>query len=382
MIFEAKTLGDSAVRVVVEGSTISEVSAIDTTDLSSLPTIAPGLIDLQVNGYGGVDFNSLPLHQADLSHATELMHKNGVTGYYPTIITNSDENISELIVEINRLKNSDVNLSNTLMGYHLEGPFISPKDGPRGAHSKQFVRAPEAALVKKWHELSEGQLKILTLSPEWQEGLEETVAYCVKNNIKVSIGHSAATPEQIQRVTQLGATMSTHLGNGCDLQIHRHHNYIWQQLAEDNLWSAIIADGFHLPPAVLKVILRAKQDKVILTSDTTAFGGMAAGRYQTHIGGEVVLTEAGKLHLASNDELLAGSAQSVLECVNYLIQSDLLSAEEAWSKASYSPASFMGLHYQGAIKAGNRADLVLLDTNNNQLTVMNTILAGDSVYSI
>ncbi len=199
--------------------------------------------------------------------------------------------------------------------------------------------------------------------------------------IKVSIGHSAATPDQIQQATQLGATMSTHLGNGCDLQIHRHHNYIWQQLAEDQLWTAIIADGFHLPPAVIKVILKAKQDQVILTSDTTAFGGMKPGRYQTHIGGDVILTEQGKLHLASNSELLAGSAKSVLDCINYLINSDLLSANSAWNKASYSPSSFMGLKNRGSLEVGQRADIVMLNKNDNGLSVLQTILAGEAVYT-
>ncbi|PSW60863.1 N-acetylglucosamine-6-phosphate deacetylase [Photobacterium kishitanii] len=381
MIITGKTLAEQPIRIYTEAGIISQVEPIATTDTTSLPYIAPGLIDLQVNGFAGVDFNTLPLTKSGITHATEQMLSFGVTGYYPTIITNSDDNICQLFSDFQQFKRNDAQLAQTLLGFHLEGPFISPNDGPRGAHNRDYVQAPNVSLVQKWYDASEGQLSILTLSPEWEDGLQETIEYCVAMGIKVSIGHSAATPDQIQQATQLGATMSTHLGNGCDLQIHRHHNYIWQQLAEDQLWTAIIADGFHLPPAVIKVILKAKQDQVILTSDTTAFGGMKPGRYQTHIGGDVILTEQGKLHLASNPELLAGSAKSVLDCINYLINSDLLSANSAWNKASYSPSSFMGLKNRGSLEVGQRADIVMLNKNDNGLSVLQTILAGEAVYT-
>lgn len=381
MIFEGKTLAELPVKLTIEAGMITAIESLDTQDTSSLPYIAPGLLDLQVNGFAGVDFNTLPLNKADLIHATEALLSNGVTGYYPTVITNSDENICKLFQTFQSLRGSDSRLDQCLLGYHLEGPFISPNDGPRGAHKRDHVQAPNVELIKKWHQESQDQLRILTLSPEWEQGLAETIEYCVANNIKVSIGHSAATPMQIAHAAQLGATMSTHLGNGCDLQIHRHHNYIWQQLAEDNLWTAIIADGFHLPPAVIKVILKAKQDQVILTSDTTAFGGMKPGRYQTHIGGDVILTEEGKLHLASNDELLAGSAKSVLDCINYLTCANLLDVESAWNKASAAPAQFMNLSRRGHLAVGQRADLVELEKHDGILSVAKTILAGEAVYT-
>lgn len=381
MIFEGKTLANQPIKLTTEAGMIATIEKLDTQELSSLPYLAPGLIDLQVNGFAGVDFNTLPLSKADLIHATEAMLSYGVTGYYPTIITNSDENICELFQTFQSMKSCDSRLEQCLLGYHLEGPFISPNDGPRGAHSREYVQAPNVELLKKWHQASQDQLRILTLSPEWEQGLAETIDYCVANQIKVSIGHSSATPVQIAQAAQLGATMSTHLGNGCDLQIHRHHNYIWQQLAEDNLWTAIIADGFHLPPAVIKVILKAKHDQVILTSDTTAFGGMQPGRYQTHIGGDVILTEEGKLHLASNDELLAGSAKSVLDCINYLTRAKLLDAESAWSKASATPAQFMGLSQRGSLVVGQRADVVELEKRDETLFVTKTLLAGEAVYT-
>ena len=381
MIIEGKTLAEQPIRIYEEAGVISHVESMDTTDAGSLPYLAPGLIDLQVNGFSGVDFNTLPLTKSGIAHATEQMLSFGVTGYYPTIITNSDDNICHLFSDFQHIKHNDKRLAQTLIGFHLEGPFISPNDGPRGAHNRAYVQAPKVELVKKWYDASEGQLSILTLSPEWEDGLQETIEYCVAKGIKVSIGHTSASPEQIQHATRLGASMSTHLGNGCDLQIHRHHNYIWQQLAEDQLWTAIIADGFHLPPAVIKVILKTKQDQVILTSDTTAFGGMKPGRYQTHIGGDVVLTEQGKLHLTSNPELLAGSAKSVLDCINYLVNSDLLSADKAWNKASQAPANFMGLKNRGSLEVGQRADIVMLDKNDSGLSVLQTILAGEAVYT-
>ncbi|UJF18270.1 amidohydrolase family protein [Vibrio sp. SS-MA-C1-2] len=381
MILTGKTFKELPIKIYCNDGLITKVETFETDDLESLPIIAPGMVDLQVNGYAGVDYNTLPLNDNELLHSAYQLFSKGVTSFCPTIITNSDDNISSLILDLNRIKNSDKTLSDAIVGYHLEGPFISPKDGPRGAHNLNYVQAPNVELIKKWNTLSEGALKILTLSPEWDLGLDETINYCTNNNIKVAIGHSAASPDQIHRAVNLGASMSTHLGNGCELQIHRHHNYIWQQLAEDDLWSGVIADGFHLPATLLKVILRAKKGKVFVTSDTTAFGGMDPGSYITHIGGEVILTEEGKLHLASNPELLAGSAQSTLDCVNFLIESELCTPSEAWDLVSLNPAKYMGFNQVGSIEKGKLANLVVLNKNKRRLEVKQTIIAGDVVYT-
>lgn len=377
---EGKTLKGDAIVITMANGHIDSISPLNTARPDDLPFVAAGLVDLQVNGYAGTDYNTLPLHQDDVRHSYDMLYQKGVTSLCPTIITNSDDGISSLMADFAGFCAADPQIRASTAGIHLEGPFISPVSGPRGAHDKACVQDCDAEKVKKWHTLSRGLLRILTLSPEREDGLAETIGFCVQNGIRVSIGHTIATPAQIRLATELGATMSTHLGNGCGLHMHRHNNPIWAQLAEDDLWCGIIADGFHLPPALIRVFMRAKQGKILLTSDTTAFGGMAPGCYHTHIGGDVVLTEQGRLHLAANEELLAGSAQSVLECINFLIRSGLCDAAQAWKYASEHPARFLGLSDKGVLSAGKQADIVVLDSQDSTLRVLETYLHGEAVY--
>ncbi|WP_214050831.1 N-acetylglucosamine-6-phosphate deacetylase [Morganella morganii] len=375
-----KTLNGKPVTITADNGVITTIEPLNTDTPENLPYVAAGLVDLQVNGYAGTDYNTLPLHRDDVRHSYERLYQKGVTSLCPTVITNSDEAISQLMADFAAFCAADPRIRASTAGIHLEGPFISPVSGPRGAHDKACVQHCDTEKVRHWHSVSQGLLRILTLSPEQEDGLAGTIRFCTENNIRVSVGHTAATPEQIRRAAELGATMSTHLGNGCELQMHRHNNPIWAQLAEDSLWSGIITDGFHLPPSLIKVILRAKQGKILLTSDTTAFGGMAPGRYHTHIGGDVVLTEQGRLHLAANEELLAGSAQSALECISFLIRSGLSDAEQAWHYAAENPAAFLGLADRGTLAAGKRADIVVLDIQGSTLQVLETYLHGEAVY--
>ncbi|MBT0520806.1 N-acetylglucosamine-6-phosphate deacetylase [Morganella morganii] len=375
-----KTLNGKPVTITADNGVITTIEPLITDTPENLPYVAAGLVDLQVNGYAGTDYNTLPLHRDDVRHSYERLYQKGVTSLCPTVITNSDEAISQLMADFAGFCAADPRICASTAGIHLEGPFISPVSGPRGAHDKACVQHCDIEKVRHWHSVSQGLLRILTLSPEQEDGLADTIRFCTENNIRVSVGHTAATPEQIRRAAELGATMSTHLGNGCELQMHRHNNPIWAQLAEDSLWSGIITDGFHLPPSLIKVILLAKQGKILLTSDTTAFGGMAPGRYHTHIGGDVVLTEQGRLHLAANEELLAGSAQSALECISFLIRSGLSDAEQAWRYAAENPAAFLGLTDRGTLAAGKRADIVVLDIQGSTLQVLETYLQGEAVY--
>lgn len=174
--------------------------------------------------------------------------------------------------------------------------------------------------------------------------------------------------------------MSTHLGNGAHLTLPRHPNYIWEQLAQDQLWAGMIADGYHLPDSVIKVILRAKLTKTLLVSDAVYLSGMPPGEYETHIGGDVILTPEGRLHLARKPELLAGSAMMLLEAVQRLAESGLCSFPEAWDMASMLPAQAMGLADYDGLKRGARADFVLLEKREGSLRVLETVKGGHSVY--
>lgn len=341
--------------------------------------IAPGLIDLQINGGYGHDFNSLPLTTETVIQATRRLWEKGVTLYYPTVITNGDEEIEQLLRVIDAACLEDEAVGSTIGGIHLEGPFLSPEEGPKGAHDSRYIKAPDWSLFTRWQEASGNRIRIVTLSPEWPEAAD-FIRACVKAGIVVSIGHTAATPEQIREAVDAGATMSTHLGNGAHLTLPRHPNYIWEQLAQDRLWAGIIADGYHLPDSVIKVMLRAKPSKALLVSDAVYLSGMPPGEYETHIGGHVVLTSEGRLHLARKPELLAGSAMMLADAVWRLAQSGLCTFPEAWDMASMLPAQAVGQTESYGLRRGAQADFVLLEKYKGNLRIVETVKGGRSVY--
>lgn len=366
-------------RIKLEWDTGGRIERILPHDGEEETWIAPGLIDLQVNGGYGHDFNSLPLTTDTIIQATRRLWEKGVTLYYPTVITNGDEEIEQLLRVIDAACLEDEAVGSTIGGIHLEGPFISPEEGPRGAHDSRYIKEPDWALFTRWQAASGNRIRIVTLSPEWPNAAS-FIRSCVEAGITVSIGHTAATPAQIREAVEAGATMSTHLGNGAHLTLPRHPNYIWEQLAQDRLWAGIIADGNHLPDSVIKVMLRAKSSKALLVSDAVYLSGMPPGEYETHIGGHVVLTPEGRLHLARKPELLAGSAMMLADAVWRLAQSGLCTFPEAWDMASMRPAEAMGQAEPYGLKRGSQADFVFLEKRKGGLRIVETVKGGRSVY--
>ncbi|PAV31251.1 N-acetylglucosamine-6-phosphate deacetylase [Virgibacillus profundi] len=368
------------ISVTFEGSMISDIKRLSNQKKEFLPYIAPGLVDLQINGYQGNDFNSLPITREMVKKVTTSLWKEGVTSYFPTIITNSDEAIESAVQVISETCENDSFVEECIAGIHVEGPFISTEDGPRGAHSNSYVKAPDWSLFQRWQEAAKGRIKIITISPEWP-GSAEFISKCTENGVTVSIGHTAATPEQIQEAVKAGAKMSTHLGNGAHLMLPRHPNYIWEQLAEDNLWSCIIADGFHLPDSFLKVAISAKKSQSILVSDAVYLSGLEPGDYETHIGGKVVLTPEGKLHMKENPKLLAGSVKMLKDGIAHLSKSGVCSIQEAWEMASVRPSTFMKLPVMEGLKEGENADLVTFTREKNSVKIVQTYKSGKLVYT-
>lgn len=366
------------VRVTISEGKIREVAPVQEEADGSLPWIAPGLVDLQINGYFGIDFNTLPLTTEAVQEVTRRIAKLGVTSYYPTVITNSPEDIERLVGIIAEACDSDPLTGQCIAGIHVEGPFISPEDGARGAHSKEYVTAPDWELFQRWQNAAGGRIRILTLSPEW-DNAPEFIAKCSAEGVTVSIGHTSATPEQIRAAVAAGARMSTHLGNGAQLMLPRHPNYIWEQLASDELSPCAIADGFHLPESVLKVFLKAKAEQLMIVSDAVFLSGLAPGEYDTHIGGKVVLTPEGRLHTAHNPNILAGSAQMLPFNIEHLVRSKLCTAAQAWEMASTRPAAFMGLPAAQGLNEGAPADLVLYNWEEDKLMVREVYKNGSLI---
>jgi N-acetylglucosamine-6-phosphate deacetylase len=374
-------LSGKTVNVTIEKGIVVSVTE---SDHPTERWIAPGLIDVQVNGIGGYDLNEPDLTVETVWQVVKVLQAGGVTRFCPTVVTGTKERILHCIRTIAEACQADPMVNHSIIGIHVEGPFISPDDGPRGAHNLDWVRDPDWNEFLQWNEASGGKICKVTLAPE-RPGAIPFIKKLRELGIVASIGHCNATDEQIQAAVEAGATMSTHLGNGAHPYIKRHPNYIWAQLAEDRLWAGLIADGFHLPQPTLKVMIRTKGRKAILTSDAVNLAGMPPGRYRTHINEDVVLEESGLLHLASTRDILAGSATPLHIGVQNVAMFDICSLSEAINMATLHPAELFGLADKGIgkLEVGSPADLIIYEQREDRSwTILETIAGGETVYEL
>ncbi|MBO0725720.1 MAG: N-acetylglucosamine-6-phosphate deacetylase [Blastocatellia bacterium] len=347
--------------------------------------VAPGLIDIQINGYDGIDFNDSNTNTEQIIAATRKLWRTGVTAFCPTIITESFNHIAKCVSNLVRAADESPEFARAMIGIHVEGPFISPEDGPRGAHPKQHARAPNWDEFQRWQDVARGLIRIVTLSPEWPEAPNtmDFIERAAASGVVVAIGHTAANPAQIAAAARAGAKLSTHLGNGSHAKIDRHPNYIWEQLANDDLWASFIVDGHHLPPSVVKCFLRSKGvARSILITDAIAAAGKPPGRYS--LGNiEVEVTPARRVNLPGSP-YLAGSVLEMPEAVARTVQYSGVSLDEALRMASANPAELLGVGAEfGSIEIGRRADLILFrrDEENSTFDVVATIVNGETVYN-
>ena len=338
--------------------------------------VGPGLIDLQINGINGIDFNNPSLSQEDFVKATRYLLSKGVTTFLPTVITNSDENILNILHIIHQACLSDPIVDTCVWGIHLEGPFISPKNGAKGAHDEKYIKPPDWQLFNKFQEASGGRIKLVTIAPEW-EGSCSFIKNCRDRGILVAIGHSLADSEQISSAVKAGASISTHLGNGVPLQLQRHPNIIWDQLAADELYACIITDGIHIPDAFIKVVLKNKGKAALIVSDATCFAGMPPGEYENHIGGTVILDREKRVSVKGSPGLLAGAAKSLLENVENLISHNLSSLSDSWQMASTNVREMLLKNSPGF---DDQNDKVLFHLNGGEIEIEKVIKNGVIVY--
>lgn len=317
--------------------------------------LAPGLIDLQVNGYGGFDLNEERIDPDVVISLTRRLLAAGTTTFLPTLITAPEDRIVAALQAIARARQADPLVAHAIPFVHLEGPHISPEDGPRGAHPREHVRPPDLAEFDRWQQASQNLVGMMTLSPHWVNA-PEYIAGLVRRGIHVSLGHTDALPEQVHAAVDEGATLSTHLGNGVKLTLPRHPNLLWAQLANDRLSATFIADGHHLPADTLRVMLRAKGVKrSILVSDSVALAGMPPGTYTSPIGGTVELQADGRLCMAGS-KFLAGAASSLFDDVSWVVKSSVCSPQDAFAMATANPGRFVG--GRGVLRRGAEADLL------------------------
>lgn len=369
------------VQIKIENGKIAEIIPIKKLNDENAKTfIAPGFFDNQVNGFAGVSFafGESDLTKEGIEKATSELWKKGVTTYLPTLTTNSQEvlvrNFAILGSSIN-----DEKLRGSIPGFHLEGPYINPEDGYRGAHPKQFVRLPDWDEFMEMYKAADGKILQVTVAPE-MEGAQDFIKKCNEREIVVAVGHHNANKEQLDLAVKNGAKTSTHLGNGCANMINRHNNPLWPQLANDDLMISIICDGFHLLPEEIKVFYKTKGvDKTIITSDVTSYAALEPGQYKTETGETIELTKEGKLYYPAQN-VLYGSASPITKGVGHIMEVTGCSLENAIQMASTNPAKLYNLNDRGLLEVGKRADLVIFTLDDFKVNILKTYVKGELVY--
>ena len=346
------------------------IKSIESTDEDLDNFIAPGLIDIQVNGYAGIGFTHPELSIDKIREVAIKMQKIGVTTFLPTLIT-APEKI--LLANLRTIREACIDpfIASFIPGIHLEGPFISPLDGYRGSHNLKWVLPPDLETFKRLQDAAGGRIIQLTLAPE-REGAMDLIHYCQSKGTIVGLAHHNANAKQIHTAVETGARLAVHLGNGIANTMSRHENPIWPQLANNNLMISMIADGFHLTRDEMITFYKAKgRERVILTSDCTDLAGLTPGPYLWD-GKEVILEAEGVIRYPEQN-VLAGAASPLIRDLGIMKKCIGCTWSEVINMATLNPAGLLGLHNRGEIKAGNKADLILFQIADDKIKLLQTI---------
>jgi N-acetylglucosamine-6-phosphate deacetylase len=353
--------------VVVDGRIAEVLRAPHDGDLPErvheAPIIAPGLIDLQVNGGYGVEVGEDP---DALRHLAGRLPATGVTAFLPTVVSAEADSYARVFPAFDSAREAD---GARLLGLHLEGPFLSP--ARKGAHRPELIEAADDDLFAEL--LRSDTLRLMTLAPE-RPGATARIAALRERGVVVSLGHSDATYEEFVAGIDAGATMATHLYNAMSPFRHRAPGAIGAALTDDRVAIGLVVDGVHSHPASVRLALRAKGvERVALVTDMMAAAGMPPGDYA--LGGQRVLVDRTSARLG--DGTLAGAILTLDQAVRNAVAWGGASTGEALRMASEVPARLLGLGNAGRLVVGGEADLVLLD---ELLTVQATIIGGRTVY--
>ena len=378
MKITARTLHGQVCHVQIEDHAFKKITP-EKEDILDLPWIAPGLIDVQINGFAGVDFNRALESDEAWHHATQQIYAHGCTGFLIALITSTEENYRPLLTDLTGRINLD---PRNCLGFHLEGPWLNPDPGYRGAHRAEWMRKPSLRLLEEWRAIAGPLLKLITLAPEIDaEASAEVIRAGVEKQIQFFLGHSAAMGETLRAAMEAGAIGWTHLGNAAPATVPKFENVILHALAQPALFASLIPDGLHLPPHAFRVLARALEkghhaSRLLLTTD--AMAGAAApkpGRYtlgdvQVEVGadGSARLPETGRL---------AGSTLTPFAGVFQAERMAGIFLEDAWNAFSTRPASLLGLNH--GLVEGNSADFCLLSPEKTPY-LLATYHRGKCVY--
>lgn len=336
--------------------------------------IVPGFLDLQVNGFAGRGFTDPRVSVDDVKHIARKILATGVTRFLPTIVTADLAVMCRQLSVIAEAIDHDEQVAAMCPGVHVEGPFIHPEDGPRGAHPREHVRQPSIADFERLYHAARGRIAVLTLAPE-QPGAVQLITHARAMGVVVALGHHRAETADLERAIRAGAAMTTHLGNGSDAMMPRLDNVIWRQLGEDRLWASLITDGHHLPAVTVRCMLRAKTPaRCVLVTDAVAAAGMPPGRY--HLGDtEVERLPDGRVILPGTP-FQAGSSAEMSTVLTRAIVDGGVSLIEAVTMASINPATLLfGQADPWSSTSGGPANLVELewDPRKQKMTVRSVV---------
>ncbi|MCW2797357.1 N-acetylglucosamine-6-phosphate deacetylase [Nocardioides sp.] len=340
--------------VLVEGESITDVGEgapprpadVDLPD----STVVPGFVDIHVHGGGGASFDSGSAEEA--AAVTQAHLALGTTTMMASLVTASPDGLLRSVAEL-----APVAADGVIAGIHLEGPWLSPRRA--GAHDPALLSDPSPAQVEALLEAGTGQVRMVTLAPELDGGLE-TIRQLTAAGVVVGIGHTEATYDEARAALDAGATVGTHLFNAMRPLHHREPGPIAALLEHPGVYVELVADGVHVHPAALRLAARAKPDLTVLVTDAMAAAAAADGDYT--LGRLTVRVRDGVARLAE-DGAIAGSTLTMGSAVRYAVQVAGLPLQDVVRAATLSPATLLGLAGVGDLRPGYRADLVVLDAH-------------------
>lgn len=375
----ANIAGRGLAEVRWEASRIKCVQILGALDPEQ-PYVSCGLIDLQINGYAGIDFSAPDMSVDRLLSVLPAIWKTGTTAICATLTTNTIERLERSFRLLEQARAQDARFRATVPCYHLEGPYLSP-GAAHGAHDPALMRNPDWEEFSRLQRAAGGNIAIVTLAPELP-GAPEFIRKAAAAGVIVSIGHTDGGPEDVHRAVESGARMSTHLGNGCAGLIDRHKNPIWAQIAEDRLHAGLICDGFHLPPDLVRTIYKAKGiGRIFLVTDAIHAAMMPPGRYHA-VGTDINVLENG-LVMRADGASLAGSTLRMDRAVQVFRAFTGASLDEGLAVTQKNPARL--LHRReipSELAAGETANILLFREAPDALQVERVWLNGEEVFEM
>ncbi len=352
----------SPITLTIADGIIQECQPCSSTGIETV-WLAPSIFDVQINGALGHAFNDPELTLEGIAAIVAVAHQHGIGRLLPTLVTAAPATLEQSLHTLQAACQRNTELSFRLPGVHLEGPFLSQETGPRGAHPQAHLCHPNWDMFQRFQNAAEGQIRLVTLAPELPGALD-FIERLTASGVIAAIGHTAATPACIRDAVTAGARLSTHLGNGCHAYLPRHDNYLWEQLACDELWASLIVDGFHLPPAVVRSLVRGKTlNRVILTCDASPVAGCAPGKYSLW-GQTVELTAEGRVGVVDSP-FLAGSGVFTDTCLANLVAADWMSFPEAIATATLHPRRLLDLP-EPTLAAGEPAEVMAVQVSSEK----------------